>query len=152
MLDNNAFTSIPIPCASPSVTCVVLFMISWSIFALFPSPYIVILSTLDSGSATFFAISGSACMIISIIAASPYFFIASDFLSIPSASAVAFARMASASARPVARIPSASCSLANRTASAMAFFASASCCCSNFFASASFWRLNSSACACCSSR
>ncbi len=28
MLDNNAFTSIPIPCASPSVTCVVLFKIS----------------------------------------------------------------------------------------------------------------------------
>ena len=66
--------------------------------ALLPSPYMVILSTLLRGSATFLAISGRAFMIISITAASPYFFMASAFLSIPSASARALARMASASA------------------------------------------------------
>lgn len=50
----------PIPEERPSVTCVVPLMMSPSSFALLPSPYIVILSTLLRGSATFLAISGKA--------------------------------------------------------------------------------------------
>ncbi len=98
--------------------------------AVVPEPYMVILSTLDRGSATFRAISGRACMTISITAASPYFFMASAFLSMPSASARALARMDSASALPTAAMPSASCSLANFWASALLRSASASCSCS----------------------
>ena len=44
--------------------------LSFTIFAELPSPYIVILSMLDNGSATFLAISGSTLKYISSIAAS----------------------------------------------------------------------------------
>ena len=142
----------PIPEAIPSVTWVVPSTMSFSSLVLLPSPYIVILSTLLSGAATFWAISGRALTIISIIAASPYCFIASAFSAIPLASASSLASIASASAKPTALTPAASCSLWKRKASALAFSASACLCSSYSLASASFFRLNRSASACCSSR
>ena len=87
-------------------------------FVLLPSPYMVMESTLVRGAATFLAISGSAFIIISTTAASPYFFMASALRSIPSASARALALIASASAAPTALIPSAICSCSKRLASA----------------------------------
>ena len=114
----------------PSVTWEVPVMMSSSSLALLPSPYMVILSTLDRGSATWRAISGRACITISMTAASPYFFMASAFLSMPSASARALARMDSASALPTAAMPSASCSRAYFWASAIFISAWAFCSCS----------------------
>ena len=150
--ESSAFTSRPIPWEIPSVIWVVPLMMSCSSLALLPSPYMVILSTLDRGSATFLAISGRAFITISMTAAWPYFFMASAFLSMPSASARALAWMAAASALPTAEMPAASCSLANRAASACFLTASASCSCSYRLASASFCRWNRTAWASCSFR
>ena len=78
----------------------------------------VIVSTLDSGSATARATSGSARKYISSTAAWFIFVIAMAFFSRPSASAVSFAPIAEASARPRASIPCASASMACLSASA----------------------------------
>ena len=77
-------------------------MMSPTILAELSLPYIVIESTFESGVATALAISGSALTSISVMAASPYFFIASAFLSRPSASAKSFNSIALASASPLA--------------------------------------------------
>ena len=130
MPESSALMSMPMPWAMPSETWVVPLMMSSSSLALLPSPYMVILSTLERGWATFLAISGRAFITISMTAAWPYFFMASAFLSMPSASASALAWMAAASALPTAEMPAASCSLAKRVASACFFTASASCSCS----------------------
>ena len=124
-------------------------MISFTIFAELPSPYIVILSMLVKGSATFLAISGSTLKYISRIAASFIFSIAIAFFSIPSASARALALIPSASASIKALTPMASSSLAILSASAFAFNASAFAISSNLSASAFFCLSNSSASACC---
>ena len=76
-----------------------------TIWALLPSPYIVMESTFASGSATARATSGSARKYISSTAAWFIFVMASAFFSRPSASAVNFAPMALASARPRASMP-----------------------------------------------
>ena len=110
------------------------FVMSPTMWALFPSPYIVIESTLARGSATARATSGSARKYISRTAAWFIFVIATAFFSRPSASAVSFAPMAAASARPRASMPWASASIACLSASAFFVRSKAS-------ASASRWRV-----------
>ena len=114
-------------------------------------PITVTLSIALIGSATFLATSGKTFTSISTIAACPYFFIASAFLSIASASANPFALIASASASPFALIARASCSCLYFSASALVLVASASRSISTFLASASLvliYNLASASCSC----
>lgn len=81
-------------------------------------PITVTLSMELIGSAIAFAISGRILTIISVMAASPYFFIASAFKSIAFASASPFNWIARDSACPRASIAAASFSCSNNFASA----------------------------------